>query len=68
MLILGIDLVVPGNEVNYKIGNPTNPEAKPEQTTTNGSANGNINKPNSSTAGYQSKYTVIIAFRINVYI
>ncbi|XP_012231039.1 replication protein A 70 kDa DNA-binding subunit [Linepithema humile] len=46
MLVLGIELIAPGEEVKCKIGNPTNVEAKPEP--------GNSNQPHSSTAAHQN--------------
>lgn len=59
MLVLGVDLIVPGSEVNYKIGNPVASETKESNGNANGSANGsghtngNVNKPTSSTVAHQ---------------
>lgn len=64
MLILGIEVLISGNEVGYKIGNPTNIEMKSEPD----SLSTSTSTSTVTAAHYQSEYIdVPIAFR-SIYI
>lgn len=56
MLILGIEVLVPGDKVGSKIGNPTNIEMKSESESTSTSTS--TCTSGATTAYYQSKYIV----------